>query len=318
MHPLSHHEILVLIEPFARRGRHVDLRASSRPDRRLLFRPIEHADAAPALAGLSETLQFENPAPDRFRLTRALSLACGLEAHLCAEGPDVDVLLAWIEAVPVQAQFCLGTGFTIALSHRLDAAAGKAGGASSAVDRILTHGVAEVAGLTVRLRAPAVRGVAADITLEVAPGDPIRLPEDLLAVLGWDWARLIRGREGWSTRLRLSGREPGRSRRAEIKLERTVAHLARTLAEPPAHFHQRMVAARWRVAFRRAIPLLTFIGMIAGALAIPHIAFAQGAVAQTLISSAAPALIGLVFWTQELARFEIPPLPSPDRAPAWR
>jgi hypothetical protein len=140
----------------------------------------------------------------------------------------------------------------------------------------------------------------------------------MLAVLGWDWARLIRDREGWRTRLRLTGREPGRSRSAEVKLERTLEHLARTLAEPPARFHQRMVAARWSVAFRRAIPLLTFVGMIAGALAIPHVAFAQGAVAQTLISSAAPALIGLVFWTQELAQFEIPPLPRAERAPAWR
>jgi len=41
--PLTHHEILALVAPFARRGRRVDLAASDRVARRIAFRPVEHA-----------------------------------------------------------------------------------------------------------------------------------------------------------------------------------------------------------------------------------------------------------------------------------
>ena len=41
--PLSHHDILGIVEPFTRRSRQLDLAASDRLNRRLLFKPIEHA-----------------------------------------------------------------------------------------------------------------------------------------------------------------------------------------------------------------------------------------------------------------------------------
>jgi len=58
--PFSHHEILDLVEPFARLGLRVDLAASGRLERRLAFRPVEHPTDEPALAGLQETLQLES------------------------------------------------------------------------------------------------------------------------------------------------------------------------------------------------------------------------------------------------------------------
>jgi len=40
------------------------------------------------------------------------------------------------------------------------------------------------------------RSVAGDITLTPAHGSRFDLPENLLAVQGWDWARVLRNREG--------------------------------------------------------------------------------------------------------------------------
>ena len=40
--PLTHHDILELAAPFSRRERHVDLAASDRMQRTLLFKPLEH------------------------------------------------------------------------------------------------------------------------------------------------------------------------------------------------------------------------------------------------------------------------------------
>ena len=159
--PLTHHEILALVEPFTRHGRHVDLAASNRIERRLAFKPIDHpaeaaasnrlerapaadaheaggtaagapapgVDAVGALtgsAGLRETLELENPEPGLFRLTRVLMRPGGLEARLETEGPHPDELLGRVESVAAQRQFRLGPGFLIAHSHRLEASAGAA------------------------------------------------------------------------------------------------------------------------------------------------------------------------------------------------
>ena len=278
--PLTHHEILALVEPFTRHGRHVDLAASNRIERRLAFKAIDHpaeADAckvagrapstdafeaseiatgAPAPggiaagartgpAGLRETLELENPEPGLFRLTRVLMRPCGLEARLETEGPHPDELLGRVESIAPQRQFRLGAGFLIAHSHRLEASAGTAPRGAPAGSLILTHAVAQVAGLSLRLKAPTVKGSPADLELVAVNGGHIDLPEDLLAVLGWNWAaRLSPGRDGWNSSLRLHGREPDRSREAELQLERSAEHLAQTLAEPPRRFHERLVRAR--------------------------------------------------------------------------
>ena len=73
--PLTHHEILTLVEPFTRRGRHVDLAASDRLERRLVFKTIEHAAPGAADAMVRETLVLEQPKAERFRLTRRFPVA---------------------------------------------------------------------------------------------------------------------------------------------------------------------------------------------------------------------------------------------------
>ena len=62
--PLTHHDILGLIEPFSRRERHVDLAASDRAERLLRFKPIDRD------GGARETLQLDVFATQGFRLTR--------------------------------------------------------------------------------------------------------------------------------------------------------------------------------------------------------------------------------------------------------
>jgi hypothetical protein len=289
----------------------VDLAASNRLERRLVFKTIEHT-GVDAL-DMRETLQLENPAPNTLRLKRTLTLASGLQANLEAEGDDAGELLLRIESVKRQRQFQSGMDFVIAQSYRLQPGSG-----APEPRMILTEGTAQVGGLTLILKVETVKGYASEIDLVAKAGDSIDLPEDLLAVLGWDWSRLERIRERWRGKLKLRGREPVRSRRAESRLEKTVRHLAQTLAESPRSFHERLLWARWGVAFRRGIPLLGAIGLTAGAAAVPYLGFAQDSAARMIIFNAPPLLMALCFCMQEMPRLEIPPLPRASRANSWR
>jgi hypothetical protein len=118
--------------------------------------------------------------------------------------------------------------------------------------------------------------------------------------------------------LRLRGKEPDRSRDAEVKLTRTVEHLAETLSAPPARYHERLVAARWNVAFRRALPLLIGLGLIFGAPAIQFLELSEGSLIRMLIFHSPPLLMVLFFSMKEMPRIEIPPFPKPLVASAWR
>jgi hypothetical protein len=148
-------------------------------------------------------------------------------------------------------------------------------------------------------------------------GDSIALPEDLLAVLGWGWSPLTRIRGSWVSRVRVGGKGPERSRRAERALERTVRHLAATLGELPRRFHERFLAARWGVALRRTIPVLTAAGLVALVAALPGAVLDDPAVRLAALNL--PILVvALSFTLQEGARVELPPLPRRSVAPAWR
>jgi hypothetical protein len=310
---LTHHDILGLIGPYTRRGRHLDLAASDRLTRRLVFKPIEHAQPTVDSSALSESLQLEQPDDATFRLTRTLALPCGLQATLQTDGADPGELLSRIEAVPLQRQFLQAADHVVALSHRLDATAG----GSAAARMVLTRATAQFEGLTLVMKVPAVTGIPAAIELKAAPGHTLELPQDLLAVLGWSWARLIRVGAGWTCSLRLRGSGPDRSRDAEAKLERTAQHLAQTLSEPPPRFHDQRVAARWGVVLRRSIPLLVTASLIGLAAAVPSMNLAENSVLRMVIFQSPPLLLGLVFCMRELPQIEIPPWPRRPSATAW-
>ena len=97
--PLTHHEILELAAPFNRRGRHVDLPASDRLERRLLFKSVDHP-AEGACPVTQETLKLESLGTGTCRLTRTLTRCDSPPATLTAMGPDPGALLALMDSVP--------------------------------------------------------------------------------------------------------------------------------------------------------------------------------------------------------------------------
>ena len=321
---LTHHEIIALVEPFTRRARQVDLAASQRLQRRLAFKPVEHPADAAGTPALRETLWLDNPSAGHYTLTRLLDHPCGLQASLQAEGPEPGALLAQIEAVPAPQQFLAGPGYVIALAQslqRIRVPRGQRGAAAAAAappHRVLTHASAQVDGLSLKMRVPAVQNIPAEIEITAAPGDSIELPEDLLAVLGWSWSRLSLARGAWRALLRLRGSNAARSQDAQHKLQRTLAHLARTLAEPPARFHQRLLRQRWAVSARRGIPLAGCVLLIAGAASVGKLNLSPDSVWRMLIFNAPPILLVALFTMRELPRVEIPPLPRASSAPSWR
>ncbi len=309
--PLTHHEILGLIEPFTRRGRHVDLAASNRLERRLVFEPIEHPDPGAAGPALRETLTLEHREDGRYRLVRELVLPDGLTATLEAEGSDAAMLLELIESVERHGQFRFGERCAIAHSYQLEGRAG-------AARQRLTQCLGRVANLTVRCQMPTFSGARAELTLVPPAADTMDLPEDLVAVLGWDWGTLHRSGDGWTGSIAVRQRDRERDRVAEIKFERTIGHLARTFVEPPAQFHYRLRAARWSVALRRALPLLVCLGIIAAASSVSRLGLSQNSPIRMLIFNAPPLMMMLVFCLREVPRLEIPPLPRVPKPTAWR
>jgi hypothetical protein len=317
--PLTHHDILGLAEPYARRGRHLDLGASDRLKRHLAFKPMGHADQGPQAPPLTETLLLEVLDSGNFRLTRTLTHASGLQAHLRAMGPQQARLLADIEAVPPHSQFrflAAGTGAVacaVAISQRLEPGAGPPAGRLA-----VTQGRVQLEGLALTMEVSAVRGIAPEIRLEGAVVAGNELPQDLLAVQGWNWTRLARDARGWYSRVRLRGKEPRRSERALARLDEVAAHLARTLAEPPARYHPRHRRARWGVVLRRGIPVLTLVLLALGLWVVARVAVGNESGAWVLLLHVPTAMLAIGFSLQEMAQFEIPPLPRPLTAPAWK
>jgi hypothetical protein len=309
MQPLTHHEIMSLVAPFARGGRHVDLGASDRTLRRLAFKPVAHAAGADGLPALQERLLLELPTNDSYRLTRTLALPEGLQATLVGEGDDIAALLDAVQTVPPSRQLQRAAGHWTALSHRVSPATGKLQ---------LTSASTRVAGLSLQMGVSRVQGIAAELTLASPPGVEFTLPEDLLAVLGLPWSRLSRTAGQWRASIQLRGDEHKRTQDAEHKFARSVEHLAQTLADPPAHFHQRFVRQRWGVALRRATPLLAALGLILAALLVPRLDLGSDSVLRMLIFNSPPLLLVWLFSMREMPRLEIPPLPRRSTLPGWQ
>ncbi|EJW11765.1 hypothetical protein A33M_2748 [Rhodovulum sp. PH10] len=341
-HPLTHHEIFALVAPFVARGWRADLAATDRMARRLVLRPApprtEDGPSGEAAADAGEahtprvaappgaTLILENPRKDKYRLTRIAAGPDGLEARLETEGPDVAALLHRIEQVPPDRQFCARDTFSIAWSHRLQedestSAPSAAGERAEAGLRLaLVRAVALVDGVTLTVKMPPVRGYPADVEITTAEDDGFLPPDDLLAVLGRDWRRLgqVGRAKRWSSALRIRGREPEASRNAEAAIETAAIHLARTLSEPPAAFHQRLYRERWRVTLRRATPLAVSIVLLVASLGVSKLDLAPGNPLWLLLFNAPPLLLAGFFCMREIPRIEIPPLPRVSRAAAWR
>ncbi|OQW86004.1 MAG: hypothetical protein BWK72_19340 [Rhodoferax ferrireducens] len=305
--PLTHHDILALVAPFTRAGRHVDLAATDRVQRRIAFQPLSRADVA-ELPGLTEQLALEKFGATSFRLTRTLVLPGGLQARLDASGADPGELLRQVDVVPVATQFQTGDGFVIARDCVLR---------SDAQAPVLTRAVVQLAAATLTLSVPAVRSVSADVLLAAPPGQSLDIPQDLLAVLGWAWSPVSNTRQGWSGKFRLRGTPDKRTQRADQALARVAVHLARTLAASPAAFHEQHTAARWSVVWRRAIPILMPLLILVTVLALPRLGLRDISGVWTLVYQLPTVLIAISFMTQDVPKFEIPPWPRRASASSW-
>jgi hypothetical protein len=321
--PLTHHEILRLIEPFTRRGFHADLAASNRIERKLVFKLVERSVELPDAVLLREQFQLENVRADTYRLTRTLIYTSlqdePLEARLVAEGESLGDLLASIESISPQRQFSYGAGYITAKSFRiLKHEEARQDFNARSPQLCLMHMSAQLNGLSVTFTAPTVKGDPEGL-IELMPRsvDLIKLPEDLIAVLGLNWGLLTPKANGWKTRLLMRGKEPRRSLKTELKVEQMIAHVAQTLAETPQRFHERLVAARWRVVLRRAIPLILSLLLIGGAFATSSLHIAEDSQLRMLVLNAPPVLLVLFFCMREIPSIEIPPVPRRLKAAEW-
>ena len=306
--PLTHHDILALVAPFTRSGRQVDLAACDRIQRRVVFKARDRTADAPDLPGLCEWLELEKTGQSSYRLTRTLGLASGLKARLTATGSEPAQLLRQVDVVAATQHFQVGAGFAITRHYSLR---------SDAQRPVLTSAEVQVAGLTMTMTVLPVRSVSADVLLTAPPGQVLDIPQDLLAVLGWAWSPLSNTRQGWTGKYRLRGALDHRTRRAEGALVQAAVHLARTLAAAPTAFHETQIAARWRVYFRRAIPILTPLCILSTVLLMPRLALDDIPGLWTVVYQLPTVLIAISFMTQDLPRFEIPPWPRRAAANSW-
>ncbi len=348
---LTHHDIVRLVEPFARQGRLVDLAASDRVARRIVFRlrELPGGDATAATDPRSittgppnqgpggppaclETLALECRAHNHFILLRTLTPTSGPAATVCATGANPADLLARVHAVPVAQLFNAGPGWRVARSYdtelprgvRVPGAGADAGAVMARPPLVLSRAELQAGGLTFTLliKLPGLRSVPADLTLAPTPRPGLiaerpDLPEDLLAVLGWDWARLVPDKQGWTSKLRLRGGVLRRSRTAEKALDAAGAHLAQMLAAAPGHFHDQHRLARWGVVLRRGLPTIISVLMVGGALLLPRVLDGAHTGAWLALHYVPIALLAVAFSLQELPQFEIPPLPRRSAAPRW-
>lgn len=308
--PLTHHDILALVAPFSAHGRHVDLAASDRANREIAFQVVEHG-ADGDLPALRERLVLANPAPGEFRLTREVRAATGEVSRLTIEGDAAGTLLAEVERVPVQRQLVHRGGVLVARDYRIVPTS--AGGWRVE----LTGALARIDDVTLTVNTKTGRGFPAELVLRADGERKLAVPQDLLAVLGWDWRPLRQFAKSWRGSLRLAKNEPARTASAEYKINQTVEHLARSLARTPAEFHARWQRARWRVTFQRSIPLLLGLLLLAVTPLVKFLELSNGSILRMLIFHAPPILMILLFTLREMPVIEVPPIPRPLTTPRW-
>lgn len=319
--PLTHHQILALVGPFTRRGRHLDLTASRREDRRLVFRPRALPSPRAGLPPLREELTLEVPERGDYRLIRGLSApatgtAPPLSATLTALGPDLETLLEQMEQVSAERHFRLCEGAVLSLSFRL----GKGHRSATpirAASPLLVQARAQVAGVALEVDVDPDPGMPIRVRLRPPPGQRLQVPQDLLAVLGGGWRPLDELSSYWRSTLKVREKGPERSRVIEAEICRGVSHLTETLGDRPEGFHARFRRRRWRVTLLRAVPLLAALGIIAATPAVTLLPMGEGSVLRMLIFHAPPLMLIAFFVFKELPRIEIPPLPRPLRNSTW-
>jgi hypothetical protein len=290
---LTHHQILDLVAPFASRGYRLDMCGSDRLHRRLRFLPCAGADSR-------ESLLLDSPAEDCFRLTRCIEIDGAPAATLQCEGDDPTALLQSLHSAAAQQQFVRGDGYLI-VWHRQLRHDGSA--ALCAAEALLPN-------LTVTLTTP--RASADRVVVQIRPhAGRLNLPDDLFAVLGRQWSTLQRDGTVWRLTLR------PRSGDAAQHFERGVRHLQHELAEPPRHFHQRHLLARWAVSASRSMLLAAWAALLLLVASAPAFWLERASVWPLLLAVVPLALLWGSYQFAELPRLCWPRRPRPPQATQW-
>jgi hypothetical protein len=319
--PLTHHDILRLVGPFTRRGRHLDMGASERGARRLVFKPIEHEPVRAGGPRLGERFVLHVSERGNYRMERVLTPVgegqAALSATVTAAGPDLEALLAQVEGFDTARLFPDCGGCAVQRSYRLmppgldDAEPGRPWEtrlveAAAVFDGVRLNFDADLYGMPVKVR------------LIAPPGRHLRVPRDLFAVLGRHWRTVEDYTDHWRSSIRVAKREPRRTRDVEAKFERTVRHLAETLAQSPAAFHARHRRERWVAAMQRGVPLLAVLLMIGAALSLANVPLSDGNVFRMLVFHLPPIMLLLFFLVfDELPPFELPRVPRALEQEDW-
>ncbi len=309
--PLTHHEILTLVSPFAAHDLHVDLGASDRAERLLAFKPILYQGNDAERTELQAQLYLETPEAEHFRLIRMLHHPSGVAASLYVDGNDPAAMLERVLAVDPGRQFDRYAGILLTRSYRLNMQAAADTGPE------LTRAEADFGSIHLTVNTRTGRGMPVELTLGADDSNLPHIPQDLLAVLGWDWRPLRRLGRRWRATLRVVRDEPARTADTEAKLARTVTHLSHTLAQPPRAYHPRFHDQRWKVALRRVLPLVAGLGLLAATPMIQLLDLSDGSMLRMLIFHSPPMLLVGMFMLKEMPRFEIPPRPRPLPDDAW-
>jgi hypothetical protein len=311
--PLSHHAILALVAPFSATGWALDLPASDRAARRLVFRPAAHA-AGDTHPSLTETRELRDT-PRGWQLLRRLQpettgapaarLPAEMTAEVLADDGEPAALLAAAMAVGPAALFT-PEGAALTLRCR------------PGQPPQLRAARAHVAGLRLEGTVSGVKGYPMKLVITRDADDPRRLPDDLLEVLGGAWSRLVPLRTGWESSVMLRGSGAERSADAHRRLAQTLAHLAEVLAAPPAQYHQRFGARRWRIGLLRGGPLSLGVAVVAVAFAVRGTGGPAEAWLGALANLVPPLLMALFFMRREMPRIELPRLPRRLPASSWQ
>jgi hypothetical protein len=316
--PLSHHEILRLMAPFTRRGRHLDMGATRRADRCLVFEPVEHP-ATDDCPKLREALELHASERGGFRIVRTLTPLVDdyrpLPATVSAYGRDLDTLVEQILGFPRGRHFPRCADVALQRSYQLESEDDD--GEGPRWQPRLVEASAEVAGVTLTFDA-SVRKSPVKVRLTAPAGQKLQVPKDLLAVLGRQWRSMRDYASYWRAGIVVPKREPRRTHDIEQKFERTVAHLDETLARPPAQFHPRHRMQRWRAAVQRSLPLLMGVGLIGMTLWLAQADLEEGNVFRMLVFHLPPLMLLLFFLVfDELPDFELPRVPRQLRQDGW-
>jgi hypothetical protein len=297
------------VAPFSAAGWALDLPASDRAARRLVFKPVAHAAGATHPA-LTETRELRDT-PRGWQLLRHLqpepgvALPAEMTAEVVAEDGEPAELLAAAAAIAPGDLFT-AEGASLVLRCR------------PGQPPQLRAAQAQVAGLRVACTVSGVKGYPMQLVLTRAEADGRRLPDDLFEVLGGAWSRLVPLRTGWESSVMLRGQGAERSADARARLALSLAHLAGVLAAPPALFHQRFRARRWRIGLLRGGPLSLGVAVVAVAFAVRGTGGQAEAMLGALANLVPPLLMALFFMRREMPRIELPRVPRRPPASSWQ